>query len=309
MGQAHGVHRHADVVSQNGNVVPGFALRVSGGLWSFALARDDTAAAVVDAATSAGAVATDRHRVQLGRAMRAAVWDDHLTGAVDDVRVHGWALTAADVNALFTGGAVSAGPPAAPAPMTAERSGALQGDEQGQTASTAVAFGGVANAFNATAVGSAPAAFTMECWFRASGTSGGTLLAFAAAPTGGSSVLAADRAVYVAAAGRLSFGVTTPGGPVVVRSNDAWADGAWHHVAATAGPGGTRLYVDGSLVASDPSTAATTPAGWWRWGGAPLSGWPHRPANDYLTGSLDEVAFYPTQLSVQDVAWHAHADH
>jgi hypothetical protein len=195
---------------------------------------------------------------------------------------------------------------ASPAGMTAGLPGALQGATQGQSGSTAVAFRGTAHAHNNAQI-AAPAAFTVECWFKATGSSGGTLFGFGDSATGTSPYK--DRLVYLDSGGRLTFGVY-PGVVVAVRSPAAYNDGNWHHVAASIGGAGTRLYVDGRLVASDPNTAAGTyPTGYWRFGGESLMGWPDRPTSDYLIGTLDEIAIYHTQLSDQEIAWHYHADH
>ncbi|HEX8631110.1 MAG TPA: LamG domain-containing protein, partial [Catenuloplanes sp.] len=95
-----------------------------------------------------------------------------------------------------------------------------------------------------------------------------------------------------------------------VVSSAAYHDGAWHHVAATLGADGARLYVDGVRVATDSNvTYGRDSAGYWRWGGSSLAGFPNRPTSDYFTGTLDEVAIYSTQLTDQQVAWHYYANH
>jgi hypothetical protein len=102
------------------------------------------------------------------------------------------------------------------------------------------------------------------------------------------------------------------GTPITIRSPLAYDDGAWHHVAATGGPAGLNLVVDGALVASDTTTttAAVSGTGYWRWGGGdPGATWPNRPTNLYFVGTLDEVAFYTSQLNMQQMLWHFHANH
>jgi hypothetical protein len=101
---------------------------------------------------------------------------------------------------------------------------------------------------------------------------------------------------------------------VSVRSTNSYNDGNWHYAAATLGPtGGTRLYVDGVVVATDPNTsAATITPGYWRWGGVYLyngSAYPNRPTSDYLVGSIDEVAIYTSELTAQQIARHYYANH
>jgi hypothetical protein len=115
--------------------------------------------------------------------------------------------------------------------------------------------------------------------------------------------VAHDRQLYLDSGSRLTFG-TWELGEQSVRSAATYNDGAWHHVAASLGAAGMRLYVDGDLVASSPVTAAGNYTGYWRWGGGDLTGWSNRPGNDYLTGSLDEIAIYPTQLSDTQIKLH-----
>ncbi|GAA2510994.1 hypothetical protein GCM10010201_02270 [Pilimelia columellifera subsp. columellifera] len=55
-------------------------------------------------------------------------------------------------------------------------------------------------------------------------------------------------------------------------------NGAWRHVAASLGPAGMKLYIDGTLVGSNPTTTtAANFTGYVRVGGMNLSGFPDRP--------------------------------
>jgi hypothetical protein len=220
-------------------------------------------------------------------------------GLVDEVRTYRRALSPAEVSALYTA-------PTDPG-LTAGVPGALTGS---QAASTAMAFGGAGNAYNTTQIASpGPTAFTVECWFKAGGDAGGQLVAFTS-DTSGLASGAKDRMVYLDAAGRLTFGTYYSGATHTVRSPAAYHDGAWHHLAASLGTAGLRLHVDGSLVASDASiTTAQAFTGYWRWGGGDTSSWPDRPGNDYFTGTLDELAVYPSQLSDQQIRLHYYANH
>jgi hypothetical protein len=40
-----------------------------------------------------------------------------------------------------------------------------------------------------------------------------------------------------------------------------------------------------------------------------LSGWTNRPTSDYFTGTLDEIAVYPTQLTDNQIARHYASNH
>ncbi|GGQ73225.1 LamG domain-containing protein [Couchioplanes azureus] len=211
-------------------------------------------------------------------------------GAVDEVRVYPRALSAVQISRLYKNRDVQTGPG-----MT----GAVPGALRGQAAGSALAFGGWLSAYNNTAFADAGNC-TVEVWFRAGAGAGGQLVGFSSNPTS-PNASSNDRMLYLDSGGRLSFGV----GAGNVRSPAAYDDTQWHHAAASVGPAGLKLYVDGVRVAMD-SAVTTGPAftGYWRWGGAQLWGRPNRPANDYFVGTLDEVVVYPGQLSDQQVAWH-----
>jgi hypothetical protein len=242
--------------------------------------------------------------LSLGRGRWSGANSDWFPGTVDTVRAYQRALSAAQVSALYGGTDIT------DVPMTAGVTGALQGAQQGQASTTAVTFTGSTNAYNNTLVASpGPTSFTIECWFKTTSTDGGLLVGFATAQTG--PVVTYDRMIYLDSGNRLTFG-TWPGATTkTVRSPGTYNDSAWHHVAGSLGPAGLNLYVDGSLIASDPTTTtAGSYAGYWRWGGSTIAGtWPNQPARDYFTGTMDEVAIYSSQLSDQQIAWHYHANH
>jgi hypothetical protein len=242
--------------------------------------------------------------LQAGRQLSSGAWSNPFQGLIDDVHVYKRALSATEVASLYN-------PPAAAATaaMTAGVTGALQGSQQGLQSTTAVAFAGSTNAYMNAVTATAPTAFTLECWFRAGGTASGLLMGLFATQTGSSG--SRDRLVYLDSGGKLTFGVSPSGTPITIRSSATYTDGAWHHVAATGGPAGLHLYVDGSEVAADTATTtAASGSGYWRWGGGdPGATWPNRPSNLYFTGTLDEVAFYSAQLAAQNVAFHYHANH
>ena len=84
-------------------------------------------------------------------------------------------------------------------------------------------------------------------------------------------------------------------------------DGNWHHLVAVVNGSAVTLYVDGASSASGTisgtiNAGTTTANPNWFSIAADNSG---SPVNDLLlTGSLDEVAFYPTALSAARVAAH-----
>lgn len=155
-----------------------------------------------------------------------------------------------------------------------------------------------------------PASFSIEAWFRATtGNGGGRLVGFGNALTGTSTTTTSDRHLYMGNDGGIVFGVygATNATRRVVESPAArsYADGDWHHVVGTLGPGSMSLYVDGMQVASSIATVATTNyTGYWRVGADTLSGWPNAPSNTGFNGEVDEVAVYTSVLSPQRVAAH-----
>jgi hypothetical protein len=179
--------------------------------------------------------------------------------------------------------------------------------QQGEQADSAVTFSGTGNGYNPIQYVN-HTTFGLEAWFKTSNSSGGSILGFGLSQTAtdGNN---RDRNVYVDSAARLTFGVVAPG-VVTLRSAGTVNDGTWHHVVATLGPAGMRLYLDGSRIGTNTSiTTAENFNGYWRWGGIGLLGWPNRPTSDYFISAIDEVAVYPTQLSDQQVSRHYAANH
>ncbi len=186
--------------------------------------------------------------------------------------------------------------------VTRGQAGALAGD-------TAYSFTGSSTASLATGTAqAAPNTFTEEAWIQTSSTAGGRVMGFADRATGNSSSF--DRQVHLQTNGRISFSVKVRTGFLglsvttrTVTSTAAVNDGRWHHVAATMGPSGMALYVDGVLVGSrTDTTSGLAYNGYLRVGAdKAVAG-----ANTF-TGRIDEVALYPTALSAQQVAAHAAA--
>jgi hypothetical protein len=100
--------------------------------------------------------------------------------------------------------------------------------------------------------------------------------------------------------GRLVFGAYD-GSTRTIQNSTALNNNAWHHAVATQSAAGMKLYVDGTLVASDclaapprrttsatgASAGTTSPAG------------PRRRAPSNFKGALDEVAVYPYALTAR----------
>jgi hypothetical protein len=146
-----------------------------------------------------------------------------------------------------------------------------------------------------------PTNLSIETWFKTTTRSGGKLVGaenkYQLTSTN------YDRHIYLTNSGRLVFGAHSDG-VHTVSTDGAYNDGRWHHVVATLGSNGMRLYVDGRLRATGSARTGENYADYWRVGGGNLKGWPSRPSNDYFQGQIDETAIYPTVLSSSQVADH-----
>jgi trimeric autotransporter adhesin len=89
-----------------------------------------------------------------------------------------------------------------------------------------------------------------------------------------------------------------------VTTTATYNDGAWHHVAATVGNDGMKLYLDGALAGSNAATGVQSITGYWHAGCGKYTGYTGAPTSSWLNGELDDVAIHPTQLSAEAVRWH-----
>lgn len=163
---------------------------------------------------------------------------------------------------------------------------------------TAVRFSGSTDQVTTSDRQTNPRTFSIELGFKTT-TGGGRIVGFGDVITGTSNRY--DRHIYLSDSGQVVFGTRTNAINTVV-SPATYLDGEWHHVVATIGPAGMRLYVDGELRASNPNTGSENYNGYWRIGYDNLSGWgPTTPSRYHFIGDIDEVAIYPTQLSASRV--------
>jgi trimeric autotransporter adhesin len=171
--------------------------------------------------------------------------------------------------------------------------GAIDGD-----ADTAADFSGTSAGSVATQTAIAgPQTFTIESWFRTTTRAGGKIVGFGNRSTGSSTSY--DRHVYLDTSGRVLFGVY-PGAERTLQSAAGMNDGEWHHVVATLGADGMKLYVDGVRVGQrTDTTSAQAYSGYWRIGGD--KGW---AGATWFDGEIDDVAIYPAPLSAAQVDAH-----
>jgi galactose oxidase len=172
------------------------------------------------------------------------------------------------------------------------------------TSGTGVTLDGSSGQIVASQAITDPTTYSEEMWFKTTTTTGGFLMGFGSSPTGLSSDQ--DRQVWMSDDGRLNFGVFT-GTPVTIQSPGTYNDGSWHHVVATQGSDGMKLYVDGQLVGSNSTSQSQSDVGYWRVGADSVAGWPDQPTSNYFGATISDVAFYDTELSAAQVRAHYEA--
>jgi PKD repeat protein len=165
----------------------------------------------------------------------------------------------------------------------------------------AVSFNGSSGLLVDKESATAPKTYSTELWFRSTSSSGGKLIGFGSATTGLSSSY--DRQVVLLSNGRLQFG-TDGASRRTAETTTAYNNGQWHHVVATQGADGMKLYVDGVLAATNSATDAENFTGYWRVGGDRTFG---GTSSNYVNAIIDEVAVYPTVLTGTDVREHYEA--
>jgi len=254
------------------------------------------------------------------------------TGSIDDVAIYPSALTIQQVQKHYVDSGRTLNVPGSPTDAYGkaiyadspdaywrlnETSGTTAADTSPNLANGTYAGGyalgaattvapGTAVTFNGTTgtVGSVPAyanqkTYTEEAWFNTTTTTGGKVFGFGSSRSGNSANY--DRQVYMLNTGQLVFGVNNGGTRVTITSASAYNDGKWHYVAASQGPSGMVLYVDGLPVGSNTTTGAQNYTGYWRVGGDANS-W--GGTSGYLKGTIDEAALYLRVLSGSQVLAH-----
>ncbi|SDL13680.1 Concanavalin A-like lectin/glucanases superfamily protein, partial [Arthrobacter sp. ov407] len=164
------------------------------------------------------------------------------------------------------------------------------------TTNTSAVFDGASGLVSSANQFGNPTTYSEELWFNTNTQNGGKLIGFGDQPTGTSNSY--DRHVYMETSGALTFGVWT-GQTNTITSPQSYNDGTWHHMVATQSSAGMKLYVDGTLVGTNPQTQAQAYSGYWRVGSDTT--WGPQP---YFAGAIDEVAVYPVALTDTDVANH-----
>ena len=172
---------------------------------------------------------------------------------------------------------------------------------------TGAVAGNSASTFNGTAAGTmiapaasfGPQAFTVQAWVKTTSTTGGQVIDFGSAQSGGS--VFHDRSLYLSSTGQAYFLVNN-GSYQTIHSAAGLNNGLWHQLTGTLDSTGMRLYVDGAQVASSTVRSAWYQYGWWRVGGDNISGYPAGINKTNFVGSLDEIAIYPKALTSAQVS-------
>ncbi|WP_166408943.1 LamG-like jellyroll fold domain-containing protein [Labedella phragmitis] len=175
-------------------------------------------------------------------------------------------------------------------------------------AARAGSFNGV-NTYAASSVRlAAKPTFSQEAWIKTTTKRGGVLMGMSTSRTTANDSF--DRQLYMANTGQVYFASIDSGAVKTVNSTSRLNDGKWHHVVATVGAAGARLYVDGALQSSrtDQRTGAPLVAGaYWHVGAHQLTGRPAIPASIYFAGTIDNVAAYDRPLTAAEVKAHYQA--
>jgi len=143
-----------------------------------------------------------------------------------------------------------------------------------------------------------PRTYSTEAWFKTTTTRGGKIIGFGNAATGLSAQY--DRQVQMLNDGRVRFAAGAPGA-APIETTGALNDGQWHHVVASQGSTGMKLYVDNNLIGSNALKTPQDFTGYWRVGGDNVGG---ESTSNYFAGSVDDVAVYDTVLSAASVKDH-----
>jgi hypothetical protein len=172
-------------------------------------------------------------------------------------------------------------------------------------AGSSMLLDGMGTSLGTSAVVMSPPTFTLSFWLASTSTSPAVIAGFLGSTPG--ERVQFDRAIWMDANGRLSFGVLRTTSLVKVASLTGYNDGAWHHVVARASGNGQYLFIDGESIADDPTRSGTSSfRGSWSFGQDPSE--TAQPSQDdagvsragTFAGRLDEIR---VATSEQSDAW------
>ena len=187
--------------------------------------------------------------------------------------------------------------------VTFRAAGAIAGDTD-----TSAAFNGTDGYVWSDQQAPAPTTYSIETWIKTTTTLGGKIIGFGDGRpnTGtGSTNLSGnyDKHIYMDNAGHLTFGVWT-GRAETINTASSFNDGIWHHIVASQGATGMKLFVDGVKVGQQATSTSQPYNGNWHVGGDNLNGWPNQPSSAFFGGQIDDTAIYQSALSATQIANH-----
>jgi hypothetical protein len=187
--------------------------------------------------------------------------------------------------------------------------------------SPALVLNGLTGYVSTPAAVTAPDIFTVEIWFKTNTSTGGKLIGLGDAQTGPSGI--SDRHLYMTNTGAIAFGAApAPGNSsnftaASIISSSSYSDGQWHQATATMSPtgfpdgtpAGITLYIDGNMVANDPSVIkGAAYNGYWRIGYDTMNvnkgTWTGAPTSLFFAGTIDNAAVYSTALTQTQITAH-----
>lgn len=154
----------------------------------------------------------------------------------------------------------------------------------------------------------APTQYTLEVWFTTLAT-GGKLIGWGDGNTA-SPPLTTDRQLFINSTGNLVFGALDSSDVKhTIASPAALSTSTWYHAVATFSPAtGMRLYLNGALVASDPTVTTSWPYfGYWRFGYDSLTGWATPTPSSFFHGTMRFAAAFSTVFTQAQVTAHDNA--
>ena len=187
-----------------------------------------------------------------------------------------------------------------------ENTGTVQsqsgGDSRGEGISgTGLAFDG-SSIVTTVARPAAPQLVTLSIWLKTTSRGGGGIAGFDSKARSNDGLH--DRSIAMNRDGTISFTMLREGARATLTSLARYNDGVWHLIAARFSQSGQYLFVDGEVVADDPTmTQADNYQGFWRLGEEPVAPVQSGTADagvassNYISASLDEASVSTRELS------------
>jgi hypothetical protein len=144
-----------------------------------------------------------------------------------------------------------------------------------------------------------PSTYTESMWFQTTTDTGGYLMSFGTAPSGGDSGTY-DHMVWMNDNGQIAVKGTGAGG-LSNTTTGSYNDGNWHYVVAVGSTSGVDVYVDGQLVAETTASSTKSALGRWVVGYADPSSAKKAPSSDYFAGTVSDVAFSDMALQTTQI--------